>query len=232
MAFLDRLMPYKKPVVLGYLVLSIAAVALMVTYIGRDVLPKVEAKQFQLRMRLTDGTRMEVTELETIKLLDGIQEVVGDEVKIISSAYIGLHPQTYSINPVFLWMQGPHEAAMQLSMEGEVEGTLDELKDKIRAKAQEINPNMRLSFEPIELTDKILSQGSPTPIEVRFSGRSKENNREYAQKLISKLREYSFLRDVQLGQSVNYPTIKINIDRQKAARLGVDVQNVSRSLIA
>src|SRR5690606_11556233 len=56
MAFLDRLMPYKKPVVLGYLVLSIAAVALMVTYIGRDVLPKVEAKQFQLRMRLTDGT--------------------------------------------------------------------------------------------------------------------------------------------------------------------------------
>jgi multidrug efflux pump subunit AcrB len=232
LALLDRLMPFKKPVVVGYLILSIAAVALMVTYIGRDVLPKVEAKQFQLRMRLADGTRMEMTELETIKLLDGIQEVVGDQVKIISSAYIGLHPQTYSINPVFLWMQGPHESAMQLSMEGEVEGSLDELKDKIREKALAINPNMRLSFEPIELTDKILSQGSPTPIEVRFSGRSKENNREYAQKLITKLREYSFLRDVQLGQSVNYPTIKINIDRQKAARLGVDVQNVSRSLIA
>ncbi|WP_026970019.1 efflux RND transporter permease subunit [Algoriphagus terrigena] len=231
-AFLDRLMPYKKPVVAGYLILSIAAVALMVTYIGRDVLPKVETKQFQLRMRLADGTRMEVTELETIKLLDGIQEVVGDQVKITSSAYIGLHPQTYSINPVFLWMQGPHESAMQLSMEGEVEGTLDELKDKIREKALAINPNIRLSFEPIELTDKILSQGSPTPIEVRFSGRSKANNQEYAQKLIAKLKEYPFLRDVQLGQSIKYPTIKINIDRQKAARLGVDVQNVSRSLIA
>ncbi len=232
LALLDRLMPYKKPVVVGYLILSIGAVALMVSFIGRDVLPKVEARQFQLRMRLADGTRMEVTELETMKLLDGIQQVVGDQVKIISSAYVGLHPQTYSINPVFLWMQGPHEAAMQLSMEGEVEGSLDELKDKIREKAREINPNMRLSFEPIELTDKILSQGSPTPIEVRFSGRSKANNQEYAQKLIAKLKEYSFLRDVQLGQSIKYPTIKINIDRQKAARLGVDVQNVSRSLIA
>src|SRR5690606_33224317 len=93
-------------------------------------------------------------------------------------------------------------------------------------------PNMRLSFEPIELTDKILSQGSPTPIEVRFSGRNKANNSEYAQRLIAKLKEYPFLRDVQLGQSIKYPTIKINIDRQKAARLGVDVQNVSRSLIA
>lgn len=231
-AFLDRLMPYKKPVVITYLILSITAVGLLVTYIGRDVLPKVEAKQFQLRMRLPDGTRMEVTELETIKLLNGIQEVVGDQVEILSSAYIGLHPQTYSINPVFLWMQGPHEAAMQLAMTGEVDSTLDELKDRIREKAREINPNMRLSFEPIELTDKILSQGSPTPIEVRFSGRNKANNSEYAQRLISKLKEYPFLRDVQLGQSIKYPTIKINIDRQKAARLGVDVQNVSRSLIA
>lgn len=229
---LDKMMPYKKPIVSIYLVVSILLVGLLVAGIGRDVLPKVDGSQFQLRMRLPDGTRMEKTELETIKLLDGIQELVGEDVKVVSSTYIGLHPQTYSINPVFLWMQGPHEAAMMVAMEGEVDFDLDKLKDQIRAKAKQINPQMRLSFEPIELTDKILSQGSPTPIEVRLSGRNKANNREYAQKLIDRLKELPILRDVQLGQSVNYPTININIDRQKAARLGIDVQNVSRSLIA
>ncbi len=58
---------------------------------------------------------------------------------------------------------------------------------------------MKLSFEPIELTDKILSQGSPTPIEVRMIGKNKKLNEEYADKVIAKLRQIPYLRDVQLG---------------------------------
>jgi multidrug efflux pump subunit AcrB len=77
-----------------------------------------------------------------------------------------------------------------------------------------------------------LSQGSPTPIEVRFSGRNKKMNELYAAKMMAKLREISYLRDIQLGQSNKYPSINIEIDRQRAAQLGVDVNDVSRSLIA
>lgn len=229
---IQALLPYRKPVLIVYLLVSIGLVALLVNGIGRDVLPRVDGRQFQVRTKLPDGTRMETTEAETIKLLAGIDEIVGKENISVTSAYVGLHPQLYSINPIFLWMSGPHEAVLQVALKSDYEVNLDELKDAIRTKASTINPAMTLSFEPIELTDKILSQGSPTPIEVRFVGRNKGTNREYARKLIDKLKTIDYLRDIQIGQSVNYPTITISIDRLRAAQLGVDISDVSRSLIA
>jgi multidrug efflux pump subunit AcrB len=93
-------------------------------------------------------------------------------------------------------------------------------------------PELNLSFEPIELTDKILSQGSPTPIEVKISGKNKKANEEIAAKVIDKLNRIPYLRDVQLGQSIKYPAIDINIDRIRAAQLGVGVSDISRSLVA
>jgi multidrug efflux pump subunit AcrB len=109
---------------------------------------------------------------------------------------------------------------------------LDELKDKIRETAKGIDAKINLSFEPIELTDKILSQGSPTPVEVRLTGRDKKLNERYAGMLVNELKKNTYLRDVQIGQSIKYPSININIDRIRAAQLGIDITDVSRSLIA
>jgi multidrug efflux pump subunit AcrB len=109
---------------------------------------------------------------------------------------------------------------------------LDKLKEKIRAQVGDKMPDVRLSFEPIELTDKILSQGSPTPVEVRFSGRIKKNNEIYAQKLMEELKKIPYLRDVQLGQSNKYPAINIEVDRVRAAQLGISMDDISRSLVA
>src|SRR4029079_11046768 len=109
---------------------------------------------------------------------------------------------------------------------------LDKLKERFRNKMKEALPELRLSFEPIELTDKILSQGSPTPIEVRVLGKDKKLNEIYANKVIDKLKEIPYLRDVQLAQPVKYPAIDINIDRTRAAQMGVTISEISRSLIA
>jgi multidrug efflux pump subunit AcrB len=230
--FIDRIMPYRKVIVVSYLVVVGAIVMLLLGSIGRDVLPKVNGSLFQVRMRIPDGTRVERTEAETIKLINGIEGIVGKDNISITSAYVGMHPQLFSISPIFLWMAGPHEAVLQVALKEGYKTNLDALKDKIRDKAKAINPDMKLSFEPIELTDKILSQGSPTPIEVRFTGRDKKLNETYAAKLIDKLQKVAYLRDVQLGQSIKYPSININIDRIRAAQLGVDMSDVSRSLIA
>ncbi len=230
--FINRMMPYKKHIVVGYIVVVVAMVGILLSSIGRDVLPKVNGSQFQLRMRLPDGTRIERTEAATIQLTQGIKDIVGKDNISITSAYAGMHPQLFSISPIFLWMAGPHEAVIQVALKEGYKTDLDELKDKIREKAKNINSDIKLSFEPIELTDKILSQGSPTPIEVRFSGRNKKINEEYAKKLIPELQKISYLRDVQIGQSIHYPAIDINIDRIRAAQLGVDMSDVSRSLIA
>ena len=93
-------------------------------------------------------------------------------------------------------------------------------------------PDVALSFEPIELTDKILSQGSPTPIEVRIESKDKKLNELYANKVIDKLQQIPYLRDVQLAQPTKYPEINIDIDRTRAAQMGVSVSEISRSLIA
>lgn len=230
--FINRMIPYKKVIVTGYILVTAGLAAWLFNSIGRDVLPQVNGSQFQVRMRVPDGTRIEETELETLKLLNGIEEVVGKENVSITSAYVGNHPGLFSISPIYLWMAGSHESVLQVALKEGYHTNLDDLKDQIREKASGINPSMRLSFEPIELTDKILSQGSPTPVEVRFSGRNKSVNETYAKKMVDELKKIAYLRDVQIGQSIRYPAININVDRIRAAQLGVDMYDVSRSLVA
>ncbi|MGN6291516.1 MAG: efflux RND transporter permease subunit [Chitinophagaceae bacterium] len=230
--FIGRIMPYRKPIVTGYVVLICGLAYLLMHSIGRDVLPKVNGSQFQVRLRAPEGTRIESTEQKTLAAINGIKEIVGPGNVSVTSSYVGTHPSLFSIAPIFLWMAQPHEAVIQVQLNEHYKTDLDELKEKIRTRFSKDLPDLTLSFEPIELTDKILSQGSPTPIEVRLSGRNKQVNETYAQKLIAKLKEISYLRDVQLGQSTKYPAINIEIDRVRTAQLGLDVTDVSRSLIA
>ena len=232
MRFIDRMMPYRKPIVIGYLVVACAAAFLLLTHIGTDVLPKVNGSQFQVRIRAAEGTRVERTEEKTLQAIQAIKDIVGEDNVAITSAYVGQHPSLFSVNPIYLWMAGPQEAVLQVGLKEGYKTNLDALKEKIRQRVSTTIPDVRLSFEPIELTDKILSQGSPTPIEVRFSGRNKKLNELYAQKLMDKLNTIPYLRDVQLGQSNKYPAINIEVDRIRAAQLGVDMSDVSRSLVA
>jgi multidrug efflux pump subunit AcrB len=150
----------------------------------------------------------------------------------VTSAFAGQHPGQFSTSPIYLFMSGPQEAVMQVALREGYEENLDALKERFRQKMKKEMPYLRLSFEPIELTDKILSQGSPTPIEVRIGGKDKKLNEEYAHKVIDKLNQISYLRDVQLAQPVKYPAIDIDIDRIKAAQAGVTISDISRSLIA
>lgn len=232
MRFINRVMPFRKPIVAAYLIITTALAALLLGQIGKDVLPKVNGSQFQVRLRAPEGTRMERTEEKTLKTIDIIKKIVGPHNVSVTSAYVGQHPALFSVNPIYLFMAGPQEAVLQVGLNEEFHTNLDELKEKIRQEVKQAIPDLTMSFEPIELTDKILSQGSPTPIEVRMSGRDKKQNERYAQKVIAKLKEINYLRDIQLGQSNKYPAIKIEVDRMRAAQLGVDMNDVSRSLIA
>lgn len=230
--FIDRMMPYRMPIVLAYLVITTGAAVLLLGRIGKDVLPKVNGTQFQVRLRAPDGTRIERTEEKTLNTVGIIKSIVGPENVSITSAYVGQHPSLFSVNPIYLWMAGPQEAVLQVALKEDYKTNLDNLKEKIRTRVGDQMPDIKLSFEPIELTDKILSQGSPTPVEVRFSGRNKQNNELYAQKLMAELSKIPYLRDIQLGQSNKYPAINIEVDRVRAAQLGVTMDDVSRSMTA
>lgn len=228
---IDRFMPRRKAIAVLYFVLITGCAVLLLGHIGRDVLPKVNSSQFQLRLRAPDGTRMERTEEKVIKVLNELETMVGKEHISITSVYVGQHPSLFSVNPIYLFTAGPHEAVFQVALK-EYHTDMDDFKDKLRARIKEILPDVRVSFEPIELTDKVLSQGSPTPIEVRIAGKNKKTNEQFANKIVAKLKEISYLRDVQIAQPIKYPSLDIDIDRVRAAQLGVDMSDVSRSLIA
>lgn len=232
MAFLERMLPYRKPIVTVYILASVGLAAALLLNIGRDVLPKVNSGQFLVRLRAPEGTRVEKTEEKLLGTLHIVEDLVGKENISVSSAYVGSHPSLFSVSPLYLFMSGPHEAVLQVSISEEHHVNLDELKEQIRAQVRQKMADVKLSFEPIELTEKILSQGSPTPIEVRIASRNKKVNEEYAAKVIARLKQIPYLRDVQLAQSIRYPSINIDIDRTRAAQLGVDVADISRSLIA
>ena len=230
--FLSRLFPFTKLVVTAYIIVISGIAFLLFRNIGRDVLPKVNAKQFQVRLRAPEGTRVERTELDLVKSLAVLDTLVGKENIAITSAFVGSHPGLFSTSPIYLFMAGPHEAVLQVQLKEGYKINLEELQDRFRERMKAALPDVNLSFEPIQLTDKILSQGAPTPIEVKVAGKSKQVNEAYANKLIEKLNTIPYLRDVQIGQSTKYPSINIDIDRIKAAQLGVDVSDISRSLTA
>ncbi len=230
--FMDRLFPFQKPIVILYVIVTCGLVIILFRNIGRDVLPKINSGQFQVRLRAPDGTRLERTEEKTIKALQILEGMVGKENISVTSAFIGQHPGQFSTSPIYLFMSGPQEAVLQVALKETYKVKLDDLKETFRSRIKEAMPDVKLSFEPIELTDKVLSQGSPTPIEIRIEGKNKKINEEYADKVIGKLNQISYLRDVQLAQPIKYPTIDINIDRIRAAQLGVSLNDISRSLVA
>ncbi|WP_045500134.1 efflux RND transporter permease subunit [Chryseobacterium sp. StRB126] len=228
--FLSSLMKRRK------IIVSISLAAILCLGIGlyqitgKDVLPAVNSRQFQVRIKAAEGTRIEVTEIKVKKFLEHLKNKVGKDNIAISSVFIGQHPSTFAVSPIYLYNAGPHEALMQVALK-EFNGNSDDLKDELRKYYKEKMPDIQISFEPIELTEKILSQGTNTPVEIRISGMMKKMNRMYAEKLLAKLKEIEYMRDQQIPQSMNYPALQINIDRVKAAQLGLDAQDIAKSLV-
>lgn len=229
--FLTKLTKQKKIIVSLSLLFVLVGGFALYQITGKDVLPTSNSRQFQVRIKAAEGTRIEVTETKVKQFLSHLKHNVGEDNIAISSVFIGQHPSTFAVSPIYLYNAGPHEALMQVALK-EFNGNSDELKDKLRAYYKEKMPELSISFEPIELTEKILSQGTNTPIEIRVSGMMKKMNRMYANKLLAKLKEIDYLRDQQIPQSMDYPAMQINIDRTRAAQLGLDVQDISKSLVA
>jgi multidrug efflux pump subunit AcrB len=229
--FMDRMFPHRAIITIIYLVVTVLLSWFLLTRIGRDVLPRVNGKQFQLRLRNPDGTRLERTEITMLNTLHMLDSLVGPDNVEITSAFIGNHPSTFSTDPIYLFMSGPQDGVLQVALKEDYKVNLEDLKERLRRAMAANLPEVRVSFEPIELTDKILSQGSPTPVEIMVSGKDHGQNEEEAFKIVDRLKKIPYLRDVQIGESIRYPSININIDRVRAAQMGVDVNTIGRAMV-
>jgi multidrug efflux pump subunit AcrB len=214
-----------------YLAISICLVALLFSFIGTDIFPKVDAGQVQVRLRLPVGTRIERTESATQKLLSIADSITHGNVEI-SSAFIGTQPSSYPINTVYLWTSGPQESVIKINLKKNSGLRVEDFKEQLRTQVPKTIPGALISFEPGDLVEQVINLGSNNPVEIAVLGRDLAQTRIIAEKLNQKLKAVPFLRDVQISTPLDYPVIKINIDRVKAGQLGLTVDQISKSTIA
>jgi multidrug efflux pump subunit AcrB len=222
-------MPGRKWIVSFYFLTALSAAGICFFIIGKDLLPKSNVGQLQLRIREPDGTRLEVTEETTKNILNIIDSTVHGNIAI-SSAHVGLIPSNFGTSNLYIFSSGTHEAVIQVNIDENYKVKMDDLKGELRKRIGEKYPAVRISFEPIELTEKIMAQGASTPIEVRVAGKNMIDIENYAARLLEKLRSISFLRDVQIAQPLKEPVINILIDRQKLALMNLNIEDVSKSI--
>ena len=226
---LGKWMPYRKLIVGLYILFSLAAAGFCFSLIGKDLLPKTNTGQLQLRIREPDGTRLEVTEAATKNILDIIDSTVLGHVAI-SSAHVGVIPSNFGASNLYIFSSGTHEALIQINLDEKYKTSIEELKENLRKNISQYYPHLKISFEPIELTEKIMAQGASTPIEVRVAGKDMKDIENYANRLTDKLKNISFLRDVQIAEPLKVPAVNIAVDRQKLALMGLSIDDVSRSI--
>ena len=238
-----------------YLVLTVAVVLLVGPRLGTEIFPQVDAGSFQLRVRAPTGTRIEETEAitqEALRYINDEVKAMGGEVDI-SLGYVGVVPSSYPINAVYLWMGGPHESAVRVQLKpGPVR--VDELKARLREKlpahlqawtaarwkqprfavpdavADRRAKELRVSFEPADIVNEVMSFGSPTPVEVQVAGSNVASNRAFAEKLAGELNKVPALKDLQYAQPLDYPTVEVLVDREKLAASGGTAADVARAV--
>jgi multidrug efflux pump subunit AcrB len=193
--------------------------------LGTEVFPTAESNQFQLRLRAPTGTRIERTELLALRALDTIK--ASGEVSI-STAFIGVQPASYPINTVHLWTNGPQEAVLRVAFKP---GTVVPL-ERLRADLRKSLPGIAFSFESADIIGQVMSFGSPTTLEVAVQGPSIAASRDHAGKVQRELAKVPALRDLAQSQPLDYPTIEVKVDRERAGQFGLTTYNVVHSLVA
>ncbi len=200
--------------------------------IGKDLLPKTNNGQYQIKLRLPDGTRLERTESMVQGVLHILDSITNNHVEI-TSAFVGMTPTNYATANLYVFNSGTHEASLQVQVdEQKFKMSKDKFQEAFREVMTKRLPDVKVSFEPIELTEKIMSQGASTPIEVQVAGKDMREIGDYANRLAEMLKNVSFMRDVQIEQPLKYPVVRIILDRYKIAQMGLDLKDVSRSVAA
>ncbi len=231
---LDGMLSHRKTSIIVYLTVCIIIIAVGFSFIGKDIMPKIEhSRQFQLRLIGPEGLRLERTEEAVQQTIRVIAEIVEQKNISITSAFAGMTPSSYGTNTLYVFNSGPHEAILQVNLGDDYEvSSLDRLKDEIRTRIKKEIPTFNISFEPIELTDKIMSQGANTPVEIMVASKNLEEAHQHARKIAQELRSIPFLRDVRINQPLSYPASIISIDREKSAQFSLTANEISNSLVA
>src|SRR5436309_458593 len=219
-------------VVGGYVLATLVVIAILFPLIGTEIFPKVETKQIQLRLRAPTSTRLERTELVELKAMDVIKDLVGPKNVEITTGFIGVQTPNYPINTIYLSASGQHEAVIGVSLKPSAPPVTEALKEQLRHELNKALPDVAVSFEAADIISQVMSFGAPTPIEGAVQCPQRAVTRAFAEKVRAELLKIDALRDLQYAQPLDYPSLQIQINRDRAGQFGVTPSDVARSLVA
>jgi multidrug efflux pump subunit AcrB len=214
-----------------FILASIGLTILFFSFTGTALFPKTDTGQTQIRLRLPVGYRLERTEDATRKLLEVVDKIAGKENVVITSAFIGTQPSSFPVNYIHLWTSGPHESVTKVKLKAGVIA-MENFKDRVREAITKEIPKAVISFEPGDLSEQVLSLGSTNPIEIAIINRNLDDGKKTALQLVQQLKTIPALRDIQIATPLDYPAIKVEVDRVKAGQLNMTADQVARSAVA
>lgn len=106
------------------------------------------------------------------------------------------------------------------------------MKERLRRRFAQQLPNVRVSFEPSDIVSRVMSLGSLTPVEVAVSGPDIAVSSDFAEKMRDAFSKIPTLRDVQVQQALDYPTVQVDVNRERAGLLGITTAKVVRAVTA
>jgi len=202
----------------------------LVPYVGQDFFPVVDSGQFKLHVRAPTGMRIE----ETAALCDAIEDAIRDVVPKkqlesivdnIGLPYSGLNLSYTNSAPI-----GAQDADVLVALSRDHGPTATYIHD-LRLELTRRFPGVQFSFIPADIVSQILSFGLPSPIDVQVVGRDYDANRRFAAGLMNKLLAVPGIVDLRVHQVANQPSFEVDVDRTRAAQVGLTQRDVANNLL-
>jgi CzcA family heavy metal efflux pump len=198
--------------------------------LGQDFFPSVDGGQIRLHLRARTGLRIDQTAALCDRVEDTIRSIIPAKelttvVDNIGVPYSGIN-LTYSTSAPI----GPSDADIYVSLGPDHHASEDYVRT-LRSMLPQIYPSTLFSFPPADMVSQILNFGLPAPLDIQVTGFNVEGNRQYANMLLERMRSVPGAVDLRIHQVFDHPQLDVNVDRSKAALLGVTERDVASNLL-
>ncbi len=196
--------------------------------LGVAFFPRTDAGQFAINLKAPSGSRLEITNQDVAAVEDLIRKTVDPaDLKLIVSN-IGVIP---GFSSIYTSNAGPHTATVLVALHKEHKIGSYEYMDRVRKRIAAEMPQLSAYFQSGGLQDAVLNQGLPAPIDVQVAGSNMEESYKLATQIASQIRKVPGVSDVFIPQDLDYPALKLGVDRLRAAQLGLNQREVVDNII-
>jgi multidrug efflux pump subunit AcrB len=213
--------------VLGITVLFLFSLALY-PLIGKAYFPRTDPGQFVINLKAPTGTRIEGTDQLVEHVEKIVREVVpAQDLRIIVSN-IGVTP---GFSSIYTPNSGPHSAFVQVGLQEGHHLSSFHYMDRVRERLAHDLPQVSAYFQTGGLVDAILNLGMPAPLDIQVKGVTLEEAHRAATDIAQKVRALPGVSDVLVPQDIDYPALKLDIDRVRASELGLNEKEIVGNVI-